>query len=522
MGVLRMITQKLFNQPLQASRNPTAPAIYAKDLSCPSELKAALTRFLPEYLLPFTTSDLFSCIPPRLAAEHLMCYVGSHRTGTAMHRDLCSTIGHNIMIYADEGGFSEWLFIPKEQRDELLEASYPNKSDSPALPPSAINKRYNAAGVSKSTFLESDRAWISKSSLKKSGIRTQVVIQRPGDLVLIPSMCYHQVRNVGTSVKAAWNRASAYSLRLALENQLPIYQTIIRPELYRCKAMVYYSLCNWSKKIRSCLKSGDRRPDWTPWFREECEILCNTFLEHVIYPEMVEAIPSEGVSDEGIDIIMSGTGMYTKTCNFCHADIFNRHYHCTVCQDFDLCLLCYSQGRGCAHMDTLTMYQGSTSLKMYIDIYASFIETMNEAFERFAEGWKPLDYILNDENQSKSLATICRRIEAYRRRNGLLSNYFACGHCNAVVSLHDLYAQDHLDLEAVFGQHLCRALAEDDKNNIVYVCAKCSKECQDGCETLSPRQHEMVQRVFYTPPDHDNRTWGGPSDWGMYNFTGHA
>jgi hypothetical protein len=39
-------------------------------------------------------------------------------------------------------------------------------------------------------------------------------------------------------------------------------------------------------------------------------------------------------------------------CNFCGKVIWNRHLHCQKCQDFDLCMSCFINGRSCQHTNS--------------------------------------------------------------------------------------------------------------------------------------------------------------------------
>lgn len=204
-------------------------ARYGKDLDCPAVIQQKLQSILPSDILPLDTTDLFVHMPKHLRAENLMCYVGSDGTGTAIHRDICATLGHNLMIYGDDNAFSEWYLITNDERPKLLQAIHQRKSK-------------HGMDATSSTFVETDRAWLARTRIHQEQIKTHVILQRPGDLVLVPSMCYHQVRNINTSIKVAWNRATPRSLQMAVQKQLPIYQQLIRPEVYRCKAMVYRTI----------------------------------------------------------------------------------------------------------------------------------------------------------------------------------------------------------------------------------------------------------------------------------------
>ncbi|KAI9364826.1 hypothetical protein BD770DRAFT_293735, partial [Pilaira anomala] len=187
---------------------------YAKDIDCPDKYRQALESFIPEYLLPHGNNDLFSLLPEFFQAKNLMVYLGQDNTGTPIHRDLCGTMGHNIMTMGSPGAYAEWNFVLHEDREKLASSS----------------------------FLESDRAWLTYFKTKNSDFTVQVILQRPGDLVIVPSRAYHQVRNVGVSIKVAWNRVTAQTLDYAFEDQLPLYRIINRPEVYKCKTIVHFTL----------------------------------------------------------------------------------------------------------------------------------------------------------------------------------------------------------------------------------------------------------------------------------------
>lgn len=461
---------------------------YGKDLSCPTVIQEKLRSMLPNDLLPLDTTDLFVHMPKHLRAENLMCYVGSDGTGTAVHRDICATLGHNLMIYGDENAYSEWIMITNDERPKLLQAIHQTKS------------KYNVDSttpIKSSTFVETDRGWVSRKHVHQQRIKTHVILQRPGDLVLVPSMCYHQVRNVNTSIKVAWNRATPRSLQMAVQKQLPIYQRLIRPEVYRCKAMVYrtiLSLTNGnitpfqlrvkrrssytfiandnSREVPSmdgCDDDDDHsatvpgtplmndtsdtnmsyskgRPPLLTHAKsnthaeyEECSILADLFYYDILLPEAIEPIRSEGVDDKNIYCDMKiRDDMFEGICDFCHADIFYRYYHCSSC-NYDICMACYSQGRSCNHMDQLVMAQGIIPFDQLVKVYTDFIDAINATFEDFKaipnrltkagryvsrlyDHWNGaiVDMLLHRfrfDGQRYNLATLCRRLEKYRQRN---------------------------------------------------------------------------------------------------------
>ncbi|KAI8144904.1 hypothetical protein BJV82DRAFT_667445 [Fennellomyces sp. T-0311] len=480
---------------------------YAKDLTCPTQYRDKINELLPDFLLPLGPCDLFSHMPEHLRAENLMCYVGSDKTGTALHRDICGTMGHNLMSYGEEGAYAEWFFIKDEHRDKLLStfhARHKNDEEDGLVERERMENR-------KSSFVESDRVWVGRLPLKKAGFVTKLALQRPGDLVIIPSMCYHQVRNVKTSVKIAWNRATAHTLQLALENQLPIYQSLARPEVYRCKAMVFHTLQKYRKQVGLLTNRSTRHND-TSKLMEECRILMRLLGKDVIYPEMIEDISQEGVDD---NVPIEDDGLYTTVCDFCSADIFNRYYQCRSCDtNYDLCMNCYSQGRGCQHLDQLVMYQSSKSVQEYHEFYMKFLGHANLVL--VMAGFEPFDNTIPAQSNNYSLATVCRRIEMYRRNNGILSNHLICGHCDAIFTLSELYSKYGLDPYAIFARKRCPKLPEDDNSNIVFTCMNCSNHC-DRCLDIAVVQKDITEKVYYAAPRHDPRNWGGPADVGVYN-----
>ncbi|KAI9277108.1 hypothetical protein BDA99DRAFT_126924 [Phascolomyces articulosus] len=522
--------------------------LYAKDLSCPDAYMKKLSDLLPDYLLPLGSYDLFKCMPDELRAENLMCYVGGDLTGTALHRDICGTMGHNLMSYGEEGAYAEWYFIENRHRDTLLSTFHPQKLK--GCP--TINNNNGSSfdeddeeedGLAeheqlenrKSLFIESDRAWVHRGFLKKAGFQTQVAIQRLGDLVIIPSLCYHQVRNVKTSVKIAWNRATSQTLKLALEDQLPIYQSLVRPEIYRCKAMVYYSLQKYREKLWKLQGRIPRSQGDTKRFLEDCQILLHLFAKYVISSEMIEAIPEEGI--DGIESSIKTdhhnednddageerekkeadgeSRLYTIVCDFCCADIFNRHYRCVTCDNYDLCLSCYSQGRGCEHLDQLTMYQSSQSIQFYLDFYWTILHANEEILEFL--GYPLFENEITTNDSFYSLATTCRRIESYRKTNGILSTFLICGHCKLVTTFSDLYQQYGLDPCALFKRKRCPKLSRDPNDNTIYTCKECTSKCEDGCHPFPVVIKELTERVYYSAPRNDPRNWGGPFDVGVYD-----
>lgn len=173
---------------------------------------------------------------------------------------------------------------------------------------------------------------------------------------------------------------------------------------------------------------------------EECRILADLFYHDILLPETIKPIPSEDVDDKNIYCDMKILDdMFEGICDFCHADIFYRYYHCSSC-NYDICMACYSQGRSCTHVDQLVMAQGIIPFEQLVKVYTDFINTVNNKFKDFKRipcrlkkdgryvvtlycPWKlsihEMLYLASFHFDGKqyNLATLCRRLEKYRQRN---------------------------------------------------------------------------------------------------------
>lgn len=155
---------KLANQYWENARNykdKSRQRIYLKDIDCPQVWHDKLQEHMPASLFYLNDNtgeqggsgatidpkfsvpgrrlgrgiaragDLMSCLPPDMRAENLMCYVGHEGTYTPAHREMCATMGHNIMVEAssevgDDGkpekpGSSIWFMTESKDRNTVSE-----------------------------------------------------------------------------------------------------------------------------------------------------------------------------------------------------------------------------------------------------------------------------------------------------------------------------------------------------------------------------------------------------------------
>ncbi|KAI8346855.1 hypothetical protein B0O80DRAFT_223991 [Mortierella sp. GBAus27b] len=200
--------------------------LYANDLSCPPDWRSLLMdKILPTFLTAMGENDL-NGISPELAAENLMAYIGQNGTWTPAHIDHCGAIGHNIMV-CDDDGSSVWFMVSDKDMNKFEE----------------LCRSLGREPQYENSFLSVD-------DLSRAIFPIYVAEQKTGDLILIPSLSYHQVVNLGNAtIKIAWNRITASSARRALETVLPRYKKINNPELFKIKSIVKNTLEAWTSLL---------------------------------------------------------------------------------------------------------------------------------------------------------------------------------------------------------------------------------------------------------------------------------
>ena len=245
-------------------RDPRRQRLYLKDIDTPEEWAAELKRFIPEpfyYLNECIESrtggdgavleaneygqmgygkgvapagDLMSSLPTEMQALNMMCYIGHEGTYTPAHREMCASLGHNIMVEAsqdkhgEKAGSSVWFMTETKEREVVSE--------------------YFLSMLGHD--IEVEKHFAQVNAWKKAPFNVWVVEQRPGDLILIPPLAPHQVWNRGTrTIKAAWNRTTVDTLELALHEALPRARMVCRDEQYKNKAIIYYTLIKYHELL---------------------------------------------------------------------------------------------------------------------------------------------------------------------------------------------------------------------------------------------------------------------------------
>lgn len=294
--------------------------------------------------------DLMSCLPPSMRADNMMCYIGHEGTYTPAHREMCASLGQNLMVETSgskdghgkptKPGSSIWFMTETNDRHTVSE--------------------YWLATLGHDIEVESHFAQIN--AWKAAPFKTYIVDQRVGDFVLIPPLAPHQVWNRGTvTMKVAWNRTTVETLEMALHEALPRARIVCRDEQYKNKAIVYFALIKYSDLLKQAdtqRQLATNHParmeiDHSPKIRQlqkDFKRLFALYTEVLLSEMLAPVSPSEK------------KGQYLPydsfvTCSYCRCNIFNRFLTCTTCivtlengddDTYDICMECFAMGRSCS------------------------------------------------------------------------------------------------------------------------------------------------------------------------------
>ncbi|PIL23972.1 transcription factor [Ganoderma sinense ZZ0214-1] len=366
--------QALFHEPGEAYR------CYWKDAECPLQWKEWLGTILPPELLPGCSGDLLRHLYPSEAVESLMCYLGMGDTYTAAHKDICSSSGHNLMCFSENGGSAFWFMT--ESKDASKAAEYFQK------------------------VLGQELDWeIHVTTLEELGnapFDVYVAEQKVGDLVLVPPRSVHQVVNHGgLAMKTSWSRMTLQGLKTALHSELPVYRRVCRPEQYRIKTVLYRTMLHHTESLQSSLTfqatvndtngslvgtntldleyTSDKSdsgyelpstPSPPPTTEQRADTLRSLvgLFDEVLLEESGWSVTTETSmrrkvvlvppSDPRDPMEKQQAGTCNFACDFCGADIFQSFFECRACagllgqstqpgDGFLVCPACYVEGRSC-------------------------------------------------------------------------------------------------------------------------------------------------------------------------------
>ncbi|KAF9911781.1 hypothetical protein BX616_010484 [Lobosporangium transversale] len=333
--------------------------LYAKDVTCPEDWRLFLMAdILPQHLGYLRENDL-NTLNPEVAAENLMIYIGQAGTWTPCHIDQCGAIGHNIMTWADDDSSAIWFMIRAEDKEKAEEL-------------------WRSFGYT----MEYESYFASVEQLRQATFPIFVVEQKAGDFVMVPSLGYHQVVNLGkATIKVSWNRLTANCLKAAVNVVLPRYREIGRPEGYRIRTIIKGALEAWTDLLKS-------QSTQLPLPKEQ---FCQSFKDIV---QLFQTI----VEDEWVDMFFLAKkhsidikfkkprrlqNPAPAVCDFCNTDIWNRQFHCSKCTHnsdaYDICTRCYSLGRGCIHRATSMEFVEAFSISSCQRLNTEAIKAWNQS-----------------------------------------------------------------------------------------------------------------------------------------------
>ncbi|KAL4783239.1 hypothetical protein BJX76DRAFT_260700 [Aspergillus varians] len=354
-------------------KDPNLQRLYLKDIDCPKIWHDYLKKIIPPFLFYLNNSaepeffegpgaktasflktrktpgnqvakagDLMSCLPHDMRADNLMCYIGHEGTYTPAHQEMCASLGQNLMVDASDG---------------LIENGKPTKSGSSIWFMTSSKDRtlvseYWMSVLGHDIKIEDHFAQIN--AWKAAPFTTYIVEQRPGDLILVPPLAAHQVWNRGTrTMKVAWNRTTVETLERALNEALPHARMVCRDEQYKNKAIVFYSL----KQYSALLDDIDQTSAVLPRVQQ---LQCDFEQLFTLYNQILlsESFPPTARKEKSIEYISFDSNV---TCAYCRGNIFNRFLTCTSCAKtstgddlpYDICMECYAMGRSCACISKL-------------------------------------------------------------------------------------------------------------------------------------------------------------------------
>ena len=353
--------------------------------------------------------DLMSSLPEEMRAQNLMCYIGHEGTYTPAHKEMCASLGQNIMVEASKSengenpGSSIWFMTESKDREVIRE--------------------YFLSILGHDIEIEKHFAQIN--AWKKATFPVYIVEQKVGDFILIPPLAPHQVWNRGTrTMKVAWNRTTSQTLKLALQEALPKARLVCRDEQYKNKAIIYYTLRKYYKELSSMdetvdngwlelgqdlVQNSPRMEEMARDFKDLFQLYTGILEDEMFY-----------FHEKAVEFIDFDSNI---TCSYCRCNIFNRFLTCKHCvrllingneDTYDVCMECYAMGRSCICTSDLQWCE-QFSWSQLVEEHEAWRSMIikNDGFVDINHSPQPLE-IARRLTGKKSAAQICQ--EQLRRR----------------------------------------------------------------------------------------------------------
>ncbi|KAI8816606.1 uncharacterized protein EV422DRAFT_581318 [Fimicolochytrium jonesii] len=283
--------------------------LYGKDITCPPEWTQRTMARIPGFLRYKGENDLVRLLPERLQSENLMIYVGNEGTLTPGHTDLCGSVGHNVMVHADENARAIW-FIVKSSDLARVSAFWQEQSHS----------------------LYQDNYFAPISILSKAPFDIYVIEQKLNDFIIVPPESAHQVYNKGgVNIKVSWNRLTVDSLSRCIDHVLEEYRTHMRPETYRIKTLLNETVLHFIDRAAliddpTVFPTAEEKQRFVDDFHTAVEAFAIMLSDEWVESDDVDP-PTIGMPTPWPDVDRP----HERVCDFCRADIWNRGFHCRKC-----------------------------------------------------------------------------------------------------------------------------------------------------------------------------------------------
>ncbi|KIW17520.1 hypothetical protein PV08_04714 [Exophiala spinifera] len=291
---------------------PEFQNLYARDLQCPPEWLEQCRKLLPTEVQWGGRLDLFQWLPQCARSEVMMAYVGSEGSSSGFHRCFSSTVALNLLVESDN------------RPVVCIGTDFDSQ------------KKYDSFISSRGASPHLDWVNVGSGELAQADFPLYVYDQRVGDLVVFPPATAHQVWNPATlSAKLVWNILHPLSLEVGFQCVQVPFNRLCHPDVARTNLSLACAMLSLLQDNQSMTTASLPLPPDLP--------LLSRLFRQMVHDESIESEPFTPIS---LVPMPAGT---IATCNFCSTAIWNRHVRCTVCADFDLCLLCYLSGRSCEH-----------------------------------------------------------------------------------------------------------------------------------------------------------------------------
>lgn len=315
-------------------------------------------------------------------------------------------------------------------------------------------QRYDYFMSSKGVSPHLDWHNLSTEEMMQADFPLYVYDQQIGDLVVLPPATAHQIWNPSVlSTKLVWNILHPLSLDVGIQHVQPPFNRLCHPDVARTNLSLAYAMLSLIQET-----SADSAPLPLP---PDLPLLSKLFRQ-MVHDETIDSPTHPPIT---LVKLQQGT---IATCNFCSTAIWNRHVRCALCADFDLCLLCYLNGRSCEHSQSYTWAELVTP------------ETCNRVLARAREvlGFHP-----NEPRTPDRCKTLATAVNDLMKAKGSQASKLChlcridhpewkgkrCDSCTAFFCYRGLYR--HFDIQP--GDVL--------RHSGIWTCPKCEETCNCRC-----------------------------------------